>query len=182
MTLKCDNCGAGLTHIDDGVENVQCQYCQSFVRVRDTARKSEGACVDVDLFFNLVQRFEISNKTNIEKLYRRAYELVQNHKFVQANKVLNEIIEEDPKQSLAWYLKSMLPILEQESIIWRGRFVNLNIYARLTTNKQAVEYLRGCGLGWLARKHFRDFYRSKDFLFEQRVEFIDNAISADDGK
>ena len=145
-TLKCNNCGANLKTGENGL-SVACEYCNAITSVNNFASK-----------------------------YQHAKNLIEKNSFIEANKTLNEIIKSDYSQARAWFLKSQLPILEQDSIVFEKVYINANSFARLKTKEDMSLYLSKCGLPYKSHSAFIKYFNSKDFLYEQQLSFIDKAI------
>ena len=173
-TLRCDNCGANLEDFDS-VDNVKCEYCGSVIRVRDEGEFNAAALLAAVGNVIEISRMAI-NAGAVEDKYESVKKLVEKHEYRAANDVLNEILREDEKESRAWFLKSLLPVLEQESVLYHGCYINISLYSKLTKKEDITMYLDMCGLSRVRHRGFRAFYRSKDFLYEQQLKFIDNAI------
>lgn len=172
--LICEGCGAGLKVDEIGQANVKCEYCGTYVRILGRGSELYDAENIISQIFELgVKRVR---KDNLHVHYEKAKNLIEDNKMVEANELLNSILKEDPTQSRAWFYKSLLPILEQESILFGGHYVNICILSRLIKSDEITKYLAECGLTWVQRRKFMKFYRSTNFLYEQRLKFVDKAI------
>jgi len=172
--LICDSCGAPLKGLEQGRANIQCDYCATVIRV-----VGEGAeQYNTENIVNQILELGIARmrKDDFDKSFERAKDLIQQHKYAEANNVLNEILDSDETQSRAWYYKSLLPVLEQESVVFRGCYINIPVLAKINKRDQIAEYLTSCGLSWYQQRAFMKFYGSTDFLYEQQLRFLDKAI------
>ena len=116
-------------------------------------------------------------KDDFTSQYERIKELMSQHKYVEASRKLDNILEKDHTQARAWLYKSLLPILDQETILFKDRYyVNVVKVSKTTTRKQCRMYLRSCGLSRRKQREFLDYYRSTDFLYQQDIKYINKAI------
>jgi len=170
--LRCSSCGAGLQPTT-GQPNVVCEYCNSFVRVADDRSAQFNTEAILSQIVKLWPRVRSDDFTSD---YEKIKDLISEHKYVEANRQLSRILEMDNTQSRAWFYKSLLPILEQETVVFKGCHVNVVKVSKTTSRAHMRAYLRKCGLSGGRQKQFLDFYRSTDFLYVQHVKFLDKAI------
>ena len=170
--LRCSSCGAALTH-SSGQPNTVCGYCNSFVRVSDDKSEQFDTAVILNQIISLWPRVR---KDDFTDEYQSIKDLLSGHKFVAANKRLNAILQKDSTQSRAWFYKSLLPILEQETVSFKGCFVNVYKVSQITDRARLRVYLKNCGLGKWQQREFLSFYRSTNFLYQQQIKFLDKAI------
>ena len=170
-TFRCDGCGANIEIESDAV-NTKCEYCNTVVRIH-TPEEYDAKTI-VGQIAEIVKLNQANDK--FENKYKRAIHLIERNEYRHANDVLNEILHDDPAESRAWFYKSLLPILEQESVLYCGCYINLTVYKSLTKNDAITEYLNQCGLPKYKHSRFRRFYGSADLLYEQQMKFIDKAI------
>jgi DNA-directed RNA polymerase subunit RPC12/RpoP len=171
-TLKCDNCGAGIQTTGDS-PNVKCEYCGTIVRLR----------TGDDRYFSttaIIQNINMLGTRIRGDSFNSRYELItqniERHAYIEAAVALNRILEEDITQARAWYYKALLPVLEQESVLYAGCYINVKIISQITDRRLIHKYLTNCGLPRWRHKHFMAYYGSMDFLYEQQIRFIDKAI------
>lgn len=167
--LRCSSCGAGLQYLP-GQPNVQCGYCKTYTRV--------GSDVDVGEMINYISELGSRvRKDDFTSMYERIKDLMSAHKYVEASKKLDAILEKDHTQARAWFYKSMLPILDQETILFKDKYyVNVVKVSRTTTRAQMRRYLKSCGLSRFKQREFLDYYRSTDFLYQQDIKYINKSI------
>jgi hypothetical protein len=172
-TLRCSSCGAGLRN-DGGQPNVVCEYCNSFVRVADDKQ------VQFDMTATLTRIMEVwtshSGATDFAREYQIVADLMEKHRYLDVKKRLDRILEVDSTQARAWFYKSLLPILENESVLFKGSYVNIVKLSQITDRRVVRMYLKRCGLKSWQHKSFLSFYRSTDFLFDQHMRYLDKAI------
>lgn len=167
-TLRCSSCGAGLI-ITSGQPNVKCEYCKTCTRV--------ASDIDTGAVLNHIsQLWPRVRKDDFTTAYQNIKDLLSEHKFVEASKTLNSILEKDNTQARAWFYKTLIPILDQETVLFKGHYVNVVRVSKITTRSQLRVYLKNCGLSKRKQREFLDYYRSTDFLFEQDMKYIDKAI------
>ena len=168
--LGCNGCGAGLAPKDNEI-NVQCDYCGVVSRVTESKPSA-------DIEEILVRLFE----TNVEDQYAEAKRLMLKGQHVRASEVLDQILKANPKAARAWFLKSMLPILDKDTVLYKGHYVNLTRVSKLKTVDQVHDYLAKLGVPFFRRRGFIRWYQSTDFLYEQQVKFLEKAIEFADAK
>ena len=172
--LVCGSCGAGLKNVEDGQINVKCDYCGTVIRVVGEGDEQ----YNTEYIINQILELGVGRKRkdSFDADYKRAKGLIEQHRYFEANELLNEILTEDSTQARAWYYKSVLPVLEQESIVYRGCYINIHVLSRITKREHIKSFLSGCGLSWYHHAGFMKFYGSIDFLYEQQLKFLDKAI------
>jgi len=172
-TLRCSSCGAGLRSEGDQ-PNVVCEYCNSFVRVSDDKQPQ----FDVTAVLTQILGLWVSTDDAVDytREYEQITELMEGHRYVDAKKRLDRILEADETQSRAWFIKSLLPILEREGVLYKGSYINIVKLSQITDRRVIHMYLKHCGLKPWLHKQFLAYYRSTDFLFEQHMQSIDKAI------
>ena len=169
-TLKCAGCGAGLP-LRSGDVNLQCEYCNVVTR-----RVSKGEPAS-DVIMEKVQRVaDFLTESRQKEKYALALDLIRKSRYTAAMDILTQILAEDDKQARAWFYKSLLPVLEQESILFHGTYVNLGIVSKLKTSDEIYAYLKRIKVPFYRRRAFVKWYRSNDFLYEQQIKYIDKAI------
>ena len=172
--LRCDSCGAALKNYEAGMVNVKCEYCGTVLRVVGAGSEQYNTENIVNQILELgVAR---TRKDRFNNTYKNAKNLIEQHKYTEANNLLNGILAEDQSQARAWYYKSILPILEQESVLYHGHYINIHILSQITKDKHVKSYLSSCGLPRLQHAGFMRFYGSMDFLYEQQLKFLDKAV------
>lgn len=174
-TLRCSSCGAGLRN-ESGQPNVICEYCNSFVRVSDDKRPQIDISVAISQMMGLWVSSNAKDKVDISEEYKYVAMLMENHRYVDAKKRIDKILSVDATQSRAWFYKSLLPVLEQESILFKGSYINIMKLSQITKRQIVHKYLRLCGLKPWHHRAFLKHYRSTDFLYEQHMKHLDNAI------
>lgn len=170
--LRCDSCGGTLQNIDNQ-PNIRCEYCGTYVRVLNDPQSQFDSEAIVNQIAQIWPRVRSDNFT---AEYEKIRALIDVHKFLDAKKRLDVILEKDETQSRAWFYKSMLPILDQETVLFGGYHINVVRVAQITDRKLLRQYLKSCGLRSRQRKKFMSFYRSTDFLYEQQIKYVDKAI------
>jgi len=169
--LRCSNCGANLK-CESGRPNVVCEYCKSFVRIDDDSKQ-----YDPDVILSLITEMGDRVRTDgFSGEYNEIKGLISANKYCEASERLDVILKQDETQARAWFYKSLLPIIEQENIFYKGCYINVVKVSQITNRKLLRQYLKGCGLSWLKINGFLDYYRSTDFLYEQSLGFLNKAI------
>ena len=179
----CDGCGAPLK--DTG--STQCDYCGVLIRV--TGRDSEQynvvnivnqiielSSTHAEVHHNTVNNNMVSRGQGFEDMYERTKILVEQNKFVEASRVLDNILDKDIRQPRAWFYKALLPILDKEEVVYKGCLVNVRVISKITDRRLIREYLKHCGLPWYHHRGFMEFYGSTDFLYEQYLKYTARAI------
>jgi hypothetical protein len=174
--LRCSSCGAGLRN-EGGQPNVVCEYCNSFVRVADDKPQFDVTAVLTQIMGVWSEtREEKSSGVDLSKEYDFVMKLMENHKYVDAQERLDKILDFDETQSRAWFYKSLLPVLENENVAFKGKYVNIVKLSQVTNRSVISTYLSRCGLKPWQHKQFMEYYRKTDFLFEQHMRDLNRAI------
>jgi hypothetical protein len=171
--LRCSSCGAGLRPTA-GQPNVVCEYCNSFVRVADD--KAAAQFETTVILSQMMQIWPRVRSDDFTGTYETINELIGKHKYVEARSRLNRILEKDHTQARAWFYKALLPILEQDTILFKGCYINIVTLSQIVKRDEVRMYLKHCGLPKWRHREFLDYYRSTDFLYEQQIKFLDKAI------
>ena len=171
--MKCDSCSANLNP-EDGQVNVKCEYCGTVIRVVGEGAEQYSS----ENILNQILELGTGRvrKDSFDSMFQRAKDFIEQHKYAEANKILNEVLEEDHTQARAYFYKSLLPVLEQESIMYKGCYINIIVLAQITNRHEISAFLTECGLPWYRHSKFMRFYGSVDFLYEQQLKFLDKAI------
>lgn len=169
-TLRCSSCGAALK-CETGQPNVVCEYCNSFVRVADDTQLDSATIIS-----HIAQIWPRVRNDDFTSEYERIRDLIENHKYTDAMRRLDRILEKDNTQARAWFYKSLLPILERETVLFKGCYINIVKVSQITNRNTLRMYLKHCGLRRWQQRKFLDYYRSTDFLFEQHMKYLDKAI------
>lgn len=170
--LKCVCCGASLQGVEADSVNVKCEYCGQMVRVYadDDSFSTEAILEKISQLGNRVRN------DGFDTEYERAKYLIRNHNYNEASVLLNTILANDITQARAWYYKSLLPVLDQGSVKFRGSIVDIQTVAKLVKRNEINEYLEQCGIGLFARRAFMNYYATGGFLYEQQKRFLNDAI------
>jgi len=146
------------------------------VRVADDKRPQLDVTAVMTQIVGIWAKSKEESYVNFEREYDNVVELMESHRYKDANVRLDKILDMDEKQSRAWFYKSLLPILEKENVIYKGNSVNVVKLSRITNSGVVRQYLKNCGLKSWQVKPFLDYYRKTDFLFEQHMRYLDKAI------
>ena len=169
---KCSCCGANLK-LEHGQRNVVCEYCNAFVSVED----GDDPQYAVTAILGHIAEMGARKQTDeFSGAYKQIKDLIAKHNYIQANERLDQILARDERQARAWFYKSLLPIIEQEVIVFKGYQIDIIRVAQISNRKQLHAYLKYCGLSLRHQKSFLDYYRRTDFLYEQNMKYLDNAI------
>ena len=167
--LACMGCGAGLVPKEREV-NVQCSYCGVASRV-----VSESDSIKEVLLEKLAE-------AKIEDKFDKAKHFILRGQYKSAKEVLDQILVKEPKLARAWFLKSVLPVLEQDSVLFKGHYVNLSRISKMTKVEEVYDYLKTVGVPFYQRRSFIRWYQSNDFLYEQQIKFLEKAIEFSQGE
>ena len=171
-SIQCDGCGARLKKMD-GV-NVNCEYCGVLIRVVGEGSEQYNIANILSQFTRL--DMDRIRKDSFDKLYERVKVFIEQGKYVEASTVLNNILDEDKTQARAWFYKSLLPVLEEDTVMFRGYPINVRVISQITNRQMISMYLKDCGLPRRQHAEFMRFYGSTDFLHNQTMKFLDKAI------
>jgi len=174
--IVCGGCGASLKIAEEWQVNIKCEYCGTVNRIACGTVTVQYSAARIINQIGELDSVRMPKKDNFSELYEKAKALIGKNNFFEANGLLNDILKSDPDQARAWFYKSLLPILEQRSVLYRGCNVNLDILVRFKKQAAIRKYLIECGLSWNQRRSFMRLYGSADFLHEQQLKFLRKAV------
>ena len=121
ISAKCPNCSANLT-VDPKQDYIQCNFCASYVRVRDS----------------LIIKLDTDNPN----LLRISQEFLASGNITEANHYVNKVIESNPDNYLAWKIKSLIILSAVKEFYGYDYELNQALYYAVKSINLAPESLK----------------------------------------
>jgi len=114
----------------------------------------------------------MKNRSDLLKLAIQQKEIGE---YEKAREYLDQIIRDEPENHLAWYEKSLLPIMQGDSVTIKSRNVSLSVYQRLPLAEK-ICYLQQCGFSAAEIPEIEARLNAPNLVAEQRVKYLKIAI------
>ena len=109
------------------------------------------------------------------QLLKRAMQHKDLKEYKKAQEYIDLLLEADPENHIAWYEKSTLPIIQEDTITVRNRSVSLSVYQRLPLPDRS-SYLQQCGFDITDLLDMESSLRAPNLITEQNARYLKMAI------
>ncbi len=159
--LTCEMCGSNELVKQNGM--FICQSCGTKYSVEEAKKMMIEGSVDVS-----GSTVKVDSLGNIDNYYNLASNAYDSHNFKEAETYCNKIIEIDPNNCKAWYLKGL-------SVGWSSTLSNDRMWEAKNCFEKAISYAKGEEKGSLQNKSVDDildlFIAMIDLWRKHYVEF-----------
>ena len=124
---------------------------------------------------------EAESKDDASVLLKRAAQHRELEEYGKAQERLDKILLDDPENFLAWYEKSKLPIVQEDTVTIKGRSVSLPQYQALPLAEKS-DYLQRRGFDVPEIPEIQERLKTPCLIADERIMYLKMAVSyAPDG-
>ena len=114
-------------------------------------------------------------EATVPDLIKRAAQHRELEEYQKAQECLDKIIRDDPENYLAWYEKSKLPIIQEDTVTVKGRVISLPQYQTLPLAEKSG-YLQSCGFEIPEIQEIEERLKVPNLVANERIKYLKMAI------